>query len=289
MTNPQKILLLLTAGTLCAIGQSRAQIVLFDDFNNQSVPNTSASSIPSSVTGYWSSFPNNGASVTETAQGRLVFDAPGGTASGTTQTAPSRTTNTHAYLNFFAQPLEFSLNNVDLSATSNGSAGANGGVFQFGLSPVANASVNTNAADIIYFRIRPGNGEVTLNRRINNVSQTLLTTTWTGPLAAMTISLYLDSTNFNLSISSGAESYTSGITAHGLGAGTWDTSLGFGMWVQSFGSDFSGGGPAISASVDSLTVTVIPEPSTYALFLGTGLLALILYRRCRLGSANVQA
>jgi hypothetical protein len=164
---------------------------------------------------------------------------------------------------------------VTLGATTNG-GGTSGGIFQFGLSPVAANSTNTSAADIIYARIRPGNGNWEVARRNDNTFASLASGTFSGSLTDLTVTLTLDATNVSFSFTDGVVTANSGNIAHGLSSGTWDANLGFGMTLQSFNLDPAG--PSLTATVNSLTV--VPEPSTYAL-IGLGLAALVFRRRYR--------
>jgi hypothetical protein len=243
---------------ICA-PHSSAAIIYQTDFAGQTTGDLVWETIAGQTTGFgtWESAETYPVALVEETGDQLVMTVDGGGEPGSVQMASIRTKEVYSELNFFAQKLEVVLSGVDLSFTLTGGNPA-WGVFQVGLAPVDAHSTNTGANDLIYFRIRPVTGNFSVIAIKDKIAEEIVTGTWTGDMAPLQISLVLDNKDCILSISDGVTSFSSGPVAHSLASTIWDTSMGLGIWTQSWGAE-TGNGPAVRASIDSMEITANPN------------------------------
>lgn len=286
---PSAALVGVFAAALLALAplSASATILFQDNFDNGTPANSD------SVPDYWTLVTPNAASsgstVTESG-GTLSIALPG---SNTTDTQ-TRTIRSHASapaFNFFHQPLTFSVAGFSVTNPQVGDVGAGPGnsLFQFSLSPTteSNPTSATATTDMVGLRIRASN-RVELGFKQNDGSTNVFASAnlahdFTYTQAITGFSLTLDATSYSLVLTFADNSTSTSISGtHGLGLETWGSGdalgdSGIGLVTQSFLSSNKANDTLVT--LDSLTVTAVPEPASTAALVGLGAFGLVTLRR----------
>lgn len=280
-----------TAALLALSPLSASATVLFqDNFNNGVVADSD------SVTGFWNPVGSAvvGSSLAESG-GNLVISLPGSNNS----TAQNSTLRSHdgagPTFNFFTQQLTFTLSGLSVTNPGVGDVGvsASNSILQFYISP-SSTSPYTNPSttpDMVGVRIRANNrvelGFKQDDTTTSNVfSGDSLAHNFTYADTVTGFALTLDATHYSLLIFfDNVETPSTTVSGtHGLSEGAWGAGetigeSGIGLVASSFIS--SGKANDTLVTLDSLTVTAIPEPSSAAGLAGLAALGLAALRRRR--------
>jgi hypothetical protein len=248
----KKIITLSLATAMLAIAGQAQPLVVFD-FDSDSVGTLltdAADSVGSS------SFSGTSTGVTVDANNDIVFGF-----------------STSNYFGNAALPATYSTQTLELAFTVTGydiSAGdAGGAVAGFGL---RNIGATT---DLFAYRIIKTSGTVKLQHRIGTTNTNLVdfgntADTFTTLDARAVVDLAANTVDFYWSIDGGAESSS-------LGVAVADLDIDGLRAVSNLVTPNMGSGDFVS--FDDVSVTLVPEPSTYALLGGMFALALVIYRR----------